>query len=160
MARTRNWRTFAAWAATGGAGLGAGAAVLFLLEPARRERASAVLDRVGGSAREAGERLGAAGNALDLEGIARRPDVLGAVLIGRAMLGGGLLRIPFGLLGLSTLARAASTSERGRAALAAATRGVRALASALRSFSTAAAERASSSSSGPTVLGPGATPAS
>jgi hypothetical protein len=157
--RKRRWEKLMGWAAAGAAGLGAGAAVLSLLEPGRRARARQALDRVGHVARETGERLSAAGAELPRpEAIGRRPGVLGAVLIGRALLGGGLLRIPFALAGLSALARAASSSERGRAALGATTRAVRSAADALRSMSRTAAERATSSASRPAILGPDANP--
>jgi len=157
--RRRRWGSLAGWVVAAATGVGTAAAVLSLLEPGRRARARQALDRVGDAAREAGERLSAAGSELSRpEAIERRPGLLGAVLIGRALLGRGLLRIPFGLLGVAMLARAASSSERGRAALAAATRAARGAAEALRSVSRAAAERATSAVEGPIVLGPNAKP--
>lgn len=150
--RRRRWGGFAGWTVTAAAGLGTAAAVFTLLEPGRRARARQAVEQVGDAAREAGERLSAAGSGLPwLEAIERRTGVLGAVLVGRALLGGGLLRIPFGLLGLSTLARTASRSERGRAARSAATRAARSAAAALRSMWRAAAE-------GPIIPGPDASP--
>jgi hypothetical protein len=141
-------------------GLGTGVAVLSLLEPVRRARARRALDRAGEAARETGERVGAAAAELTWSrAIGRRPGVLGAFLLGRALLGGGLLRIPFGLLGLSTMARAASTSERAQTVLDAATRGICRAAAALRSLSRAAAERAASGAGGPVIVGPDANPA-
>jgi hypothetical protein len=158
----RRWGSVAGWGVAAAAGLGTGAAVLVLLEPGRRARAHQALDRVGGATRELGDRVGAAArqagervsafrSALPAaESVERRPGLLGSVLLARAVLGGGLLRIPFGLLGLSTLA----TSERGRAATAALTRALRGAAAALRSYSKAAAER--STRGGPAILGPDA----
>lgn len=158
--RGRRWGSFAVWAVGGAAGLGAGTAVLSFLEPRRRARARETLERVSGSAREAGEWLGAAADTLPRpDSLQRRPGLLGAVLVARALLVGGVLRIPFGLLGLSTLARTAAASERGRAVLGAVTRAIRSAAAALRSVSRAGAERATETTGEPTILGPDANPA-
>jgi hypothetical protein len=140
---------------TAAAALGTGAAVLALLEPGRRARAQRAMDRAGAATREMGERVGAVARqagervsafreALPTPGaVDGRPGLLGAVLVGRALLGDGLLRIPFGLLGLSTLA----SSERGRAITESLTRALRGAAAALRSYSRAAAERSAGAAS-------------
>jgi len=138
--RRRRGGGFAGWLVTAAAGLGAGAAVLALLEPGRRERARRALDRAGQRtgevAREVAERLGAAGAELPRpEAIERRPGLLGGILVARSALGGGVLRIPFALLGLATLARTAASTERGRAAIGTATRAVHRASEALRGVS-------------------------
>lgn len=161
MTRRRKRRgRIAGWAVTAVAGIGTGAAVLALLEPGRRARARGALervreaargasDRVSALTREAGERISAFRAELPPPGtVERRPGLLGAVLVARAVLGRGLLRIPFGLLGLSTLA----SSDRGRATVAAVTRGVRGVAATLRSYSKAAAGRAAGEGGGAGVV--------
>ncbi len=151
--RRRGWRRLASRTASGAVGLGLAAAALSALRSRRHSREAG--DRTSGPAQEASGRPEAAAASREAR---RRGQLtaLGAVLLGRAVLGRGLLRIPFGLLGLSTLARSASTSLRGQAALASATRAVRSSTSALRSFSRAAAERAAAASgrAGGTILGP------
>ena len=104
--RRRRWGNVAVWGVTAAAGLGTGAAVLALLEPGRRARAQRAMDRAGAATRQMGERVGAAarqaGNRVSAfrealpppDAIEGRPGLLGAVLVGRAVLGGGLLRSP------------------------------------------------------------------
>lgn len=157
MARKRGRRRgFAGWAVGVAAGLGAGAVVLTFLEPARRDRAREALDHVRAGARRALESTRAAARRaserVEAEAAAqasgappadaatrRHPAFLGAVLVGRAVLGGGLLRIPFGLLGVRTLARTAASSERGRNTLRRSTEAVQRATGAVRALSRRAA---------------------
>lgn len=154
LRRGRHRQSLAGWIGLGAVGLGTGAAVLLLLDPRRRERARGAMARVNESAHQAGERLRSAHVPDAPRAALHRPSVLGAVLLARALLGRGLLRVPFGLLGVSALARAASGSERGREILGSMAQAVRGSAAALRR----ARERAENAGAGPAAVGPDAKP--
>ena len=177
MRRSQRRNEKAAWMVAAGAGVGAGAALLYLLDPARRTRAASTARQAGhramdaartsrgaasaalhrgaerarelaGSARQAGEAARAKAQELagevgarvqeakrQLEELRGTPDsaaddtsTAAAVLLGRALLGKGLLRVPFGLAGIALARRSAPV----RRAAATGARVIRTVTGALR----------------------------